>query len=352
MSSTNSAAPPPSRWAAVAGSYFGYLLFVCFAASIIIRGPALALPTLFVLVVVPALDMLSGESHDDFVRGNFSRKQQYLLTLAPIGFVIGYSITIFVAASEIQHVTIVERVLLVVSVGMIGSIDITAAHELVHKSSRLQKFFGRIGLLNVCYAHFEINHIEGHHVWIGTDRDESTARRGESLYKFLARTVPGCLRLSWALEVKRLRHRGLGVLTVRNRMLHYIGLQLAYLLLLVILDGVPAVLFFFGQAVAAIFMLESVAYIEHYGLLRQKLPNDRYSPMSASHSWDSYHRFSNYLEFQLQRHADHHAAPARAQELLRHAADAPRLPAGYPVMITLAMIPPVWRRVIDPRIPS
>jgi alkane 1-monooxygenase len=128
--------------------------------------------------------------------------------------------------------------------------------------------------------------------------------------------------------------------------------QLVYLAVIDAIAGLAGLGFFFAQAAVAVFMLETVGYIEHYGLLRQKLPNGRWSPVTVTHSWDVYHRFSNYLEFHLQRHADHHTAPARPHELLRLSPQAPQLPAGYPVMIVLAMIPPLWRAVVDPRLPA
>jgi alkane 1-monooxygenase len=136
-------------------------------------------------------------------------------------------------------------------------------------------------------------------------------------------------------------------------MLQFAATQAAYIAVLAMLGGWPAILFFLGQSTVAIFMLESVAYIEHYGLLRDRLPHERYGNMTPAHSWDSYHRFSNYLEFHLQRHADHHAAPTKSYcELQPMPLDAPRLPAGYPVMIGLAMVPPLWRWIMDPMIPA
>jgi alkane 1-monooxygenase len=343
---------PCTRWVAVAGAYFPYLLFGCFAVGLIGGGLALALPALFILAVVPILDLLSGDSRINFVKGDFTPVQRILLALAPIGFVVGHSAVIAFAALRIAHLTDLERGLITISVGMIGSISITAAHELVHKSGALQKSFARLGLLNVHYPHFEINHIECHHVWIGTDRDESTAWRGESLYHFIARTVPGCLALSWRLEMQRLRHRGIALISRSNRMLSKAITQLLYVAVIGTISGLQGLLFFFGQAAVAVFMLESVSFIEHYGLMRERLPNGRYASMTPSHSWDSYKRFSNYLEFQLQRHADHHSTPTKAQELLRRSPDAPKLPAGYPVMITLAMVPPLWRAIMDRRIAS
>jgi len=339
-----------NSWTAVAGAYFPYLLFGCFAIGLLKPGIALALPTIFALGLVPLLDLICAENHETFQKPDFGTAQQVLLDAAPIGFVIGYAALVVITAMHIREFSAIEQVLAVLSAGFIGSVELTAAHELVHKAERVPKACGRLGLWNECYAHFEINHIEGHHVWVGTERDESTALKGESLYRFVARTVPACVKLSWELEARRLRHRGLPLFSLRNRMLQYALGQLVYLTVLGAVGGLPGLLFFFGQAAIAVFMLESVGYVSHYGLQRAKLPGGRFAPATTAHSWDTYHRFSNYLEFQLQRHADHHTAPGRALELLRPSPGAPRMPAGYPVMIMVAMFPPLWRAVMDRRL--
>jgi alkane 1-monooxygenase len=343
--------PHPKSWCVVAGSYFAYALFPLFLIGLYLRGNGLALPACFVLVIVPALDSLAGESCDEFARLDMRTLQLWLLSFAPIGFVTANTLVIWVAAAAFTQLTTFEKCLVGFSVGIIGSIGITAAHELIHKSGGVQKFFGRLGLLNVFYPHFEINHIESHHVWMCTDHDQSTAPRGESLYHFVARTIPGCLSVSWSLEIRRLRHRGHSVLSLRNRMLRYLIVQLAYLAALTAVAGGFGLMLFFFQAGVAVFMLESVSYIEHYGLRRGRMDNGRYAPMTPTHSWDSYHRFSNYLEFHLQRHADHHTAPAKSHYVLQRRIGALRLPAGYPVMIGLAMIPPLWRYVMHGRLP-
>jgi alkane 1-monooxygenase len=339
-------------WMVVAGSYLGYLLFVLFATALSLRGLAFGLPTLFVIGLVPAFDLLCGENRKQFSSTDFSKPQRGLLRAAPIGFIAGNAVVIWTAIAIFGQLTKLEQCLAVLSVGMISSVGIAAAHELIHKRGALQKYPGRLGLLNVCYLHFEINHIESHHVWMATDRDESTARLGESVYQFVARTVPGCWRLSWHLELRRMRHRKRHSLSPSNRMLQYVAAELAYVALLFYLWGMPALILFLCQAMVAVFMLEAVAYIEHYGLHRARLSNGRYGPMTAEHSWDSYRRFSNYMEFHLQRHADHHASPVRAHENLRTSGGALQLPAGYSVMISLAMIPPLWKAVMHQRLAS
>ncbi|MHB8484618.1 MAG: alkane 1-monooxygenase [Candidatus Acidiferrales bacterium] len=336
-------------WQLVGGSYFSYLFFPLFMLGAIYRGVWWLLPASLVLIVVPVLDSIAGEdlTPDELT---LSRSQKWLLEAAPVLFVLGNAAVICLGAHAFAGLPAREKLFVVLSVGMIGSIGITAAHELVHKPHKTSKIFGRIGLANVCYLHFEINHIQGHHVRVGTKDDQSTAWFGESFYEFLFRTVPGCFKLSWELERQQMNRRRAATLPPRNQMIQFTLFQAVYIAIIWYLGGWFSIAFFISQAAVAICMLEATAYIEHYGLLRSKRADGKYEPMSPANSWDCYGRFSNYLAFQLQRHADHHAYPTRAFSNLHTATDAPKLPVGYPWLIGMAMVPPLWRRIMDPRV--
>lgn len=335
-------------WRLVGGSYFSYLFFPLFILALIYRGVWWLLPASLVLVVVPILDSMAGEdlTPDELV---LSRSQKWLLEAAPALFVLGNAVVIGLTAHIFVRLTTTEKLFAVLSVGMIGSIGITAAHELVHKLHRVSKFFGRLGLANVCYLHFEIHHIQGHHVLVGTEDDQSTAWLGESIYQFFFRTLPGSIRESWELETRRLNRRAVATLSLSNQMIRFAFLQSAYIAVIWFVGAWTGIALFLLQAGIAVFMLETVSYIEHYGLLRSKRADGKYEPMSPANSWDCYGRFSNYLVFQLQRHADHHSYPTRPFASLHTASEAPELPVGYPLLIGMAMIPPLWRRIMDAR---
>lgn len=338
-------------WEFVAGSYFSYLFFPLFVLGVTYRGIWWLLPTALIMVVVPILDRLAG---DDTALDNLilSKLQSWLLGVAPALFVVGQTVVIGFSAHNFTRLSMTEKPLAVLSVGMIGSIGITASHELVHKPRGLSKIFGRLGLANVCYLHFEINHIQGHHVRAGTEADQSTAWLGESLYQFVYRTVPGCLKASWDLERENLTRRGSPTLSRRNQMIQFAFFQTGFLGAFFYLGGTVGIAFFLLQAVVAVFMLESVSYIEHYGLMRDRRPDGKYEPMKPTNSWDCYGRFSSYLVFQLQRHADHHSYPTRHFANLRTATEAPKLPIGYPLLTVIAMVPPLWRKLMDTRVMS
>ena len=336
-------------WQLVGGSYFSYLFFPLFILAAIYRGFWWLLPVAMVMLVTPILDSLAG---DDVTLGKLalSRSQEMILEVAPVFFVLGNAAVVAFSAHAFAGLTTMDKLFAAVSVGMIGSIGITAAHELVHKPRRFSKFFGRLGLANVCYLHFEINHIQGHHVRVGTEDDQSTAWLGESLYRFLFRTIPGCFASSWDLEKHRLDRRGQATLSFSNQMIQFACLQSAYIAVIWYLGSWDGILVFLFQAGIAVFMLEAVSYIEHYGLMRAKRADGKHEPMSPANSWDCYGRFSSYLVFQLQRHADHHSCPTRPFSSLQTAPEAQKLPAGYPLLIGIAMVPALWRRTMDPRV--
>lgn len=338
-----------SAWGLVAGSYFSFLLFPFFALAVVLKGLAWLLPAALIVVIAPILDSLVAEDLTNR-RAPLTSFQRSLLDVAPALFVLGNSVVILVAAHLFAQLKFGEQFFMSLAVGMIGSIGITAAHELIHKNNRISKVFGRIGLANACYLHFEINHIQGHHVRVGTPEDESTALLGETLYHFIARTVPGCIKCSWQMEKNRLIRRAEPVFGRHNLMLRFALIQVAWLIGVWYVGRGSGLVFFVLQAAVAVFMLESVSYIEHYGLTRRKQPDGKYDCMSPTNSWDFYGRFTSYLVFQLQRHADHHSFPTRPFSDLQTNSMSPKLPIGYPTLIGIAMLPPLWRWIMDQRV--
>lgn len=231
-----------------------------------------------------------------------------------------------------------------------GGIGITIAHELGHRSHGLDRWGARVLLTSVCYGHFTVEHNRGHHIRVATPHDPATARLGESVWWFFLRNLPQQYLSAWRLEIARLSSRGLPALHPHNRMLWYSLSVPAFGAAFFLAFGPLGAVFFYAQSLVAIFLLECVNYIEHYGLLRKELEPGRYERVSTWHSWNASFRISNWLLFRLQRHADHHAHAGRRYQVLRHLDDAPQLPASYPAMILLALVPPLWRRVMDPRV--
>lgn len=241
----------------------------------------------------------------------------------------------------------------VLSIGLVNAVlAINAAHELIHKRSRHERLAGGLLLALVAYASFKVEHLRGHHVHVATRADNSTARLGESVYRFLGRAVRRNFLSAWRLEAQRLRRIGRPALHWRNELIWwYLGSGAVATALWWWL-GPWGAAFFALQALVAIGALEVVNYLEHYGLERERFADGTYERTTHRHSWNSDYLLTNLLLFQLQRHSDHHENPTRPYQLLRRYDDSPQLPGGYATMMVLAMIPPLWRRVMDPRVAS
>lgn len=243
---------------------------------------------------------------------------------------------------------LVDKVGLMATVGLVGGLAINAAHELGHTRVRAERRLSKVALTQTCYGHFYVEHNRGHHVRVATAEDPASARLGENLYAFIPRSVLGGLRSAWHLEATRLAAMGKSRWSPRNDILNAWLMSAALFTALSVWFGPVVLPWLIGQAIVGFCLLETVNYMEHYGLRRQKLPNGRYERVQPAHSWNSSSVITNVLLFHLQRHSDHHANPLRPYQVLRHVDEAPQLPSGYSAMLLLAVVPPLWRRVMDP----
>lgn len=239
---------------------------------------------------------------------------------------------------------------LALSTGLVTGAGITAGHELGHSLKPLEAVLARLALAPTFYGHFAVEHHRGHHVRVSTPEDPASARYDEGFWRFLPRTMIGSVISAWKLEAARLQRLGLPVWHWRNKNLQGWTLSMALAWALGAWLG-PAVLPFLAvQAFYGASLLEVINYIEHYGLGRRKLASGRYERCMPEHSWNANHRLSNLLLFNLQRHSDHHAHPSRSYPALRNLEGAPQLPTGYAGMIWAAYLPPLWFRVMNPRV--
>jgi alkane 1-monooxygenase len=244
----------------------------------------------------------------------------------------------------------VEQIGLAFTMAMVSGIAINTAHELGHKRASLERWLSKVALAQSGYGHFFIEHNRGHHVRVATPEDPASARFGESFWAFLPRTLAGSLRSSWELEVERLRRNGSGPWTYRNDILNAWAMTVVLWAALIVAFGVGIAPYLVIQAVFGFCLLEAVNYLEHYGLLRRQLDNGRWERVTPRHSWNNNNVTTNLFLYHLQRHSDHHANPTRRYQALRHFEESPQLPSGYATMIVLAYFPPLWRRVMDPRV--
>jgi alkane 1-monooxygenase len=249
------------------------------------------------------------------------------------------------------HLSALETVGLVFGIGLSsGALGINVAHELVHKHVRFENALGYAMLVSVFYTHWGLEHVKGHHRWVATERDPATARFGQSFYAFWPQTVFGAFVSSWRIEKHLLSRKGHGAWTWRNKVLQGLAAQAVFVVLLGRTWGAAAVAYYAAQSLVAISLLEIVNYLEHYGLTRKALGPDQFERVTPLHSWNASNALTNYFLFNLQRHSDHHAKPARRYPILRHFDESPQLPTGYAGMVLLAAVPPLWRAVMDRRV--
>lgn len=276
-----------------------------------------------------------------------------LLTAAwvPAQLLTLFGLLLYVSGST--HLTALEKFGLFFGVGVLsGTIGINYSHELMHQTNKTEKWLGDILLAAVLYSHFRSEHLLVHHRYVGTPRDPVTARYNEGFHRF----YPRVLRQSWvsAFKAERdmLARKNLPVTNLGNPFFRYWSLQAIMISLAFVCGGWGGLLLFFVQSGVAIWQLEVVNYVEHYGLTRAHLGAGKYEHVKPWHSWNAAHTASNWLLINLQRHSDHHYRPNRRFPLLQNydTKDAPQLPYGYPIMAMLAMVPPIWRRVMNPRV--
>ncbi|MEU1426920.1 alkane 1-monooxygenase [Nocardia sp. NPDC005746] len=317
---------------------------------------------LIVYVLLPILDRFfgpDGQNPPDEVMEYLENDKYYrYCTYAYIPFqLLSLTVACYLwTASDLSWLGVdgglglISKLGLALSMGVMGGVGINTAHELGHKKDELERWLSKITLAQTFYGHFYIEHNRGHHVRVATPEDPASARFAETFWSFLPRSVWGSLRSSWELEAKRLERLGKRPWTIRNDVLNAWMMSVVLFGALAVAFG-PAVLpWLVIQAIYGFTLLETVNYLEHYGLMRQKTASGRYERCTPEHSWNSDHIVTNIFLYHLQRHSDHHANPTRRYQILRSMDGAPNLPSGYASMISLAYFPPLWRKVMDHRV--
>ena len=269
----------------------------------------------------------------------------------PLQFVTLFGLLAYVGGAE--HLSGLEKVGLFFGVGVItGTVGINYSHELMHQRNKRERWLGDILLAMVFYSHFRSEHLLVHHRYVGTPRDPVTARYNEGFHRFYPRVLRQCWHSAFNAEKALLARKNLRWTDPSNPFWRYWGLQAVMLVLALTLGGWSGVALLLLQAGIAIWHLELVNYVEHYGLTRKHLGDGAYEHVKPHHSWNAAHKATNWLLINLQRHSDHHYRPNRRFPLLQNYGDdeAPQFPLGYPAMTVAAMIPPLWRRIMNPRV--
>ena len=231
-----------------------------------------------------------------------------------------------------------------------GTFGINAGHELGHRANVFEQTLAKLLLLTSLYMHFYIEHNKGHHKRVATPADPSSARYGEWVYTFYFRSIVFSYFSAWNIADKEVRKKGRSVISIYNEMIQFTTIQIAFIAIIFFAFGWLTTLYFLVAAGIGILLLETVNYIEHYGLQRKLLDDNKYERAMPAHSWNSDHIIGRLMLFELSRHSDHHYLASRKYQVLRHHDDSPQMPTGYPGMMLLSLVPPAWFFVMNRRI--
>jgi alkane 1-monooxygenase len=326
----------------VAIRFYGALIFLGLVPALFAVGP---LWPLLVIVLIP-LTLVGSEMLWPGLASDRALGPPVTFRLLPLLYIPAQIAVIAWAAWLVSRpgsdwLTLLS---LVIAIGVVaGLFGMLAAHEAIHSHSRLDRFFGVAMLAAMSYPQFRVAHIHGHHRHAACARDPTTARRGESYYGFVFRSVTTQFLTAWRHE--EWRRRRLSRSLFANRVFRDMLLMLALYALVGAILGARAVLFFAGESILSIAALSLFDYVAHYGLMRA--PGER---LGDRHSWNASHAVGNALLFNMGRHSDHHRHAAGPYQTLDAMADQPELPAGYAGSMLLALIPPLWRKVMDRRL--
>ena len=333
-----------------------YLVPLCAIIGVFLQGPWSLLTPVYAFVLVPILELLfpvndtniSDEEKQSKATLHWTDFLLYLNVIIVFG-IIYFTITTITSNKLSSY----EMIGLIFSCGIvIGSNGINVAHELGHRNSKVEQFLGKLLLLPALYMHFFIEHNFGHHLHAATPEDPATAKYNQPLYHFWFTSITRQYTNAWRIQMRLLKGEKHSFLSYKNDMLWYTIFQILYLY---------SAYYFFGSigfqvvlfaAIAGFLLLETINYIEHYGLRRKKRESGRYERVREVHSWNSNHVFGRIMLFELTRHSDHHYRANKKYQLLDYHKISPQLPYGYPTSMVLALFPPIWFKIMNKRVPE
>ncbi len=324
--------------------------------SIYFKGLLSYTTPFYAFIIIPLLEIMlphylsnyEGEEREDKKKNSLFDWMLYLN--APIIFAILWYLLIDISTNTYDTY---ELVGLVLSMGIVlGTNGINVAHELGHRQTKHERCLAKLMLLPSFYMHFYIEHNFGHHAHAATKEDPATAHYNQSVYSFWLTSVFRQYSSAWRLQSKLLKSNQQTFLSAKNDMLWYTLFQLSYLSIIYFYFGTLVLVFAITSGIVGFLMLETVNYIEHYGLLRKKLPSGRYERVQEIHSWNSNHVIGRIVLYELTRHSDHHYKSSKKYQILDHHTKAPQMPYGYPTSMVLSFLPPLWFKIMNPRVPN
>lgn len=316
------------------------------------NGWWIAGPLLYAWVFIPLLELAIPSNHENLSAQETAVAKEdklydfWLYIIVPIQY---FSIYLFIKSFDTQHTTLETAGRIFVMGLLCGSFGINVAHELGHRKNKFERTLAKSLLLTSLYMHFYIEHNKGHHKNVSTPEDPSSARKDESVYAFYLRSVTTGFMSAWKIAADEQKKKQLPVWHPSNQMIQFILLQIIFVIAVAIYAGFFITACFVSAAIIGFLLLETVNYIEHYGLQRKKTDSG-YERALPIHSWNSDHVIGRLMLFELSRHSDHHYMASKKYQILQHHDEAPQMPTGYPGMMILSLIPPIWFSIMNKKL--
>lgn len=330
----------------------GYLIPILTLVSIYFAGILSYLTPIIGFVFIPFIEQFMYKSSK-----NLSEEEEQTKTNVSLFFdillyfnVVFQLVIVFYSSWRVSYtdLELYEIIGIVASTGIsCGALGINVAHELGHRVKGYEKTMAKILLMTSLYMHFYIEHNRGHHKNVSTDLDPASSKVGEILYLFWIRSIYGSYISAWHLEKLKLHREGLSFWSIKNEMIWYQVIQVLFICLFFFLFGISGGLAFLVSALIGILLLETINYVEHYGLRRREIEPGIYEKVKPTHSWNSNHQLGRIILYELTRHSDHHYKANRKYQVLRHFDESPQLPLGYPGSMLLSLIPPLWFKIMN-----
>jgi alkane 1-monooxygenase len=332
------------------------LLYYGAVMSFLNSGFIVWLPLAYSWIIIPLMELFTKPDENNLSQAEeeLARKNRWydllLYLVVPLQY---FALALFLYVASYWHQSTVDLIGKTLVMGLLcGVMGINVGHELGHRSNKFEQLLAKLLLMSSLYMHFFIEHNKGHHKRVGTPEDPASARFGEMVYAFHVRSVVFGYFGAWHIANRDVSKKGYRAFSLHNEMVQFHLLQLAFLGLIFFLFGWQTTLLFLVAALQGVLLLETVNYIEHYGLQRKPVALGKYQRAMPEHSWNSNHIIGRVMLFELSRHSDHHYLASRKYQVLRHHENSPQMPTGYPGMMLLSVIPPLWFKVMNKRVKS
>lgn len=309
------------------------------------------LAVVFTFIFIPILETIVKKSDEEYTEEE--KKSRLLDPFFDLLLYLNIPIVFGIFFFSLDKLSLTSSVSDIIGIILSASIvmatnGINVGHELGHRKSIIARICSKLLYLPCQYMHFYIEHNFGHHINVATPEDPATARYKQTLYSFWITSVVRTYVSAWEIQLKLLKVSKRNFFSVKNDMVFYTLFQTTFLAFVYYNFGLYLTLLSILMSVISFLFLETINYVEHYGLLRKKEPSGRYERVKPHHSWNSNHTIGRIVLYELTRHSDHHFKSSKKYQVLESLDDCPHLPYGYPTSILLSFIPPLWFSIMNP----